>query len=128
MPGLKSALTLSDEDAKPNDGMEAICWQMIGGVPTQVHTTGVVRGEDDNEGYFRISTVDRITHGASGCPIIRDGKVYGLLAMGRDFFENSDGFVAAAPEHRHLMQRFEENPCWVFKTSHIKRFMPEEEE
>ena len=125
VPELESPLSLSEEDAKSNDGMEAICWQMIDGTPTQVRTTCVVRGEDDNEGYFRMSTVDRITHGASGCPIIKDGKVYGLLAMGRDYFENRDGFITAAPEHRHLMQRFEENTCWVFKTSHIKRFMPE---
>lgn len=124
MPGNECPLTLADNDPEANDELEAVCWQMVNGQLMQVRTRCVVRGDADTEGYFRIATIDRITHGASGCPLIKDGKVQGILTMGRDFFENSNGFVHAAPEHRHLMQRFEENTCWVFKASHIKRFMP----
>ena len=123
--GLESPLSLSDEDAEKDDELDVLCWQFKDGRLQQVFTPCIVRGDADEDGYFQISTAERITHGASGCPVYKDGKVYGILTMGRDYYKNHDGFTGIPPEYRHLMQKFEENTCFVFKTSHIKRFMPQ---
>lgn len=122
LPGLHSPLTLAPADAVRNQALELICWQWRGNGVKQVATDCLHTGDADIDGYFRMSTVERVTHGSSGCPIFADGLVYGIMTMGRDRFESKDGFARSAPEHRHLMQRFEENTCWVFKTSHIRRF------
>lgn len=122
---LPSPLSLSDKDAVKGDELEVLCWQMRNGRLQRVSTPCIVRGDADEEGYFQISTAQRITHGASGCPVLKDGKVYGMLTMGRDFFETPQGgFMGIPRQHQGLMQRMEENTCWVFKTSHVKRFMP----
>ena len=122
---MPSPLSLSDKDTEKGDELEVLCWQMRNGRLEQVLTPCIVRGNADEEGYFQISTAQRITHGASGCPVLKDGKVYGMLTMGRDFFETPrGGFMGIPRQHQGLMRRLEENTCWVFKTSHIKRFMP----
>lgn len=124
---MASPLSLSDKDAEKNDELEVLCWQLVGGKLQQVHTSCIVRGEDNEDGYQMISTAARITHGASGCPVFKDGKVYGILTMGRDFFEMpSGGFMGIPRQHQGLMQRMEENTCFIFKTSHIRRFLPED--
>ena len=122
---LLSPLSLSDKDTGKGDELEVLCWQMRNGKLEQVLTPCIVRGDADEEGYFQISTAERITHGASGCPVLKDGKVYGMLTMGRDFFETPrGGFLGIGAQHQRLMQRYEENTCWVFKSSYVKRFMP----
>lgn len=120
---MPSPLSLSDKDAEKDDELQVLCWQMIDGRPQQVFTPCIVRGDADEDGYFQISTARRITHGSSGSPVYRDGKVYGILTMGRDYYENRAGFPGIPVQHHALMHRLEENTCWVFKTSHIKRFM-----
>lgn len=122
---LPSPLTLSDSDARKHDELELLCWQFIAGRPQQVATQCVVRGDADEDGYQLISTTIRITHGASGCPVFKNGKVYGMLCMGRDDYQYSGAFAGISPQHHQLMHRIENNTCWIFKSSHIKRFMPE---
>ena len=121
---MPSPLSLSDKDAEKDDQLEVLCWQFKDGRLQQVYTPCIVRGDAEEEGYFQISTAERITHGASGCPVYKDGKVYGMLTMGRDYYENTGGFAGIPPQHHRLMRRLEENTCWVFKTSHIKSFLP----
>lgn len=114
---LKSPLSLADSDAEPNDHLDVLCWQMRGIRPQQVSTQGLVIKDPDLEGYFRLATVNHITHGCSGCPAFgSDGKVYGMITMGR----NDDGTQNLAP----LPRKMEQNTCWAFKTSYIKRFLP----
>lgn len=120
---MPSPLSLSDKDAEKDDELKVLCWQYKDGRLQQVFTPCIVRGDADEDGYFLISTSERITHGASGCPVYKDGKVYGILTMGRDYYENTQGFAGIPPQYQGLMHRLEENTCWVFKTSHIKRFM-----
>ena len=120
---MPSPLSLSDNDADSGDELEVLCWQMIDGRLKQVYTPCVVRGDDDEEGYFKIATAAPITHGASGCPVYKDGRVYGILTMGRDFYENTGGFPGIPQQHYGTMHRLEKNTCWVFKSSHVKRFM-----
>ena len=116
IPGLESPLSLAEEDAQPLDELEVICWQWLPQGLQQVFTQCLVLKEEDDEGYRRISTVDRITHGSSGCPVISDGKVYGIVTMGRDHVETG----GMSPLKRSL----EQNTCWIFKVSHIRRFLP----
>ena len=120
---MPSPLSLSDKDAAKDDELEVLCWQMRDGRPVQVYTPCIVRGDADEDGYFQISTAERITHGASGCPVYKDGQVYGILTMGRDYYENTTGFAGIPLQHHGLMRRLEENTCGVFKPSHIKRFL-----
>ena len=116
IPGLRSPLSLASNDAEPNDHLHIVCWQMRGLAPEQVTTQGLVIKDRDLEGYFRLATVAHITHGCSGCPSFGDdGKVYGMITMGRS---NVD-ITNLAP----LPRQMEQNTCWAFKTSHIKRFV-----
>ena len=113
---MPSPLSLSDKDAEKDDELQVLCWQMIDGRPQQVFTPGIVRGDADEDGYFQISTARRITHGSSGSPVMRDGKVYGVLTMGRDHVESA----GMAPLRRQL----EQNTCWAFKASRVRSFLP----
>lgn len=117
VPGLKSPLSLADIDAEPNDSLDILCWQLRQSGPQQVATQGLVIKDRDMAGHMRIATVDHITHGCSGCPAFDSyGKVYGMITMGR---ANVDAKNLAP-----LPRKMEQNTCWAFKTSHIKRFMP----
>ena len=117
VPGLKSPLLLADIDAEPNDSLDVLCWQMRQGKPQQVATQGLVIKDRDMAGHMRIATVEHITHGCSGCPAFDSyGKVYGMITMGRAEVDTRN----LAP----LSGKMEQNTCWAFKTSHIKRFMP----
>ncbi|MBR5638410.1 MAG: trypsin-like peptidase domain-containing protein [Muribaculaceae bacterium] len=117
IPGLKSPFSLADSDAEPNDHLDILCWQMRGVIPRQVSTQGLVIKDHNLEGYFRLATVDHITHGCSGCPAFgSDGKVYGMITMGRTDVDVQN----LAP----LPRKMEQNSCWAFKTSFIRRFMP----
>lgn len=117
VPGLKSPLSLADIDAAANDHLDILCWQLKSRELKQVATQGLVIKERDLAGHVRIATTDHITHGCSGCPIFdSDGKVYGMITMGRAEVDTKN----LAP----LPRQMEQNTCWAFKTSHIKRFMP----
>lgn len=118
IPGLKSPLRLADEDTEPDTSLNVACWQIIHRRSLQrVNTQCLVLRDDESDGYRRIATVDRITHGASGCPVFDDdGNVYGLLSMGRDHVDD---------QGLHPLKRaLEQNTCWIFTTSHIRRFLP----
>lgn len=118
VPGLKSPLSLALSDAQPNDHLDILCWQMKPNGLQQVATQGLVIKDLDLAGHVRIATAEHITHGCSGCPIFdSDGNVYGMITMGRTLVDIKD----LAP----LPQQMEQNTCWAFKTSHIRRFMPQ---
>lgn len=117
IPGLKSPLSFVESDAEPNDHLNVLCWQMRGIRPLQVSTQGLVIKDHDLEGYFRLATANYITHGCSGCPAFgSDGKVYGMITMGRSDVDAKN----LAP----LSRQMEQNTCWAFKTSYLKRFLP----
>ena len=117
IPGLKSPLALANVDAEPNDSLDILCWQMQPGGPQLVATQGLVIKEPDENGYLRLATVNHITHGCSGCRIFdSDGQVYGMVTMGRSNVDPK----GLSP----LSRQMEQNTCWAFKTSYIKRFMP----
>ena len=116
VPGLKSPLSLADIDAEPNDELNILCWQWRLNGLQQVATQGLVIKETDEEAYLRIATIEHITHGCSGCPAFdNEGKVFGMVTMGRTSVEAKN----LAP----LPQQMEQNTCWAFKTSYIKRFL-----
>jgi hypothetical protein len=118
VPGLKSPLSLADIDAEPNDHLDILCWQYKPSGLQQVATQGLVIKDPDLAGHVRIASVDRITHGCSGCPAFdSDGKVYGMITMGRADVDVKN----LAP----LPRQMEQNTCWAFKTSYIKRFLPQ---
>lgn len=115
VPGLQSPLSLADEDASPHDELDVVCWQWLPDGLHRVETQALVLNEPDEEGYLRIATVDRITHGSSGCPVMRDGKVYGIVTMGRDHVD--------VQGMSRLNRQLQQNTCWAFKVGHIRRFM-----
>lgn len=116
VPGLKSPLQLSSCDPEPEDEVEIACWQWLSGGLEQVTTRALVLKEADERGYARLATVDHITHGSSGCPVIIGNEVVGMVTMGRTAVD--------APHLPPLNRRMEQNTCWAFKTSYIKRFLP----
>ena len=114
-PNLKSPLSLADDDATVNDELEVVCWQWRPEGLSKVVTQSLVLDEPDDRSYLRLSTVDKITHGSSGAPVIADGKVYGIIAMGRDFI-NTTGL-------HPLNQRLEQNTCWAYKVSQMRQLL-----
>lgn len=125
LEGMKSPLSLATAEAVQHQELTITGWQRLNGEVQQVTTSCLVLGDDENEeAYFKIATVDRITHGASGCPIYRDGKVYGLLAMGRDEYNLPQGLDYMTPSELDMRRSMETNTCWVFRASHIARLMP----
>lgn len=125
MQGIRSSLSLASDEVVPHEELTITGWQRPRHQLLQVTTSCLVLGDDgQDEAYFKIATADRITHGASGCPIYRDGKVYGLLAMGRDTFEMPAGLGYLTPNESRMRHDMELNTCWVFRSSHIARFMP----
>ena len=117
VPGLKSPLSLATDDAEPNAHLDVLCWQYKPSGLQQVATQGLVIKDPDLAGHVRFATVGHITHGCSGCPIFdSDGRVYGMITMGRADVDTKN----LAP----LPRQMEQNTCWAFKTSYIKRFMP----
>ena len=114
--GLRSPLKFATEEPKPNDELEIVCWQLLPDGLKQVVTRGLVIKERDEEAYIRIATVEHITHGCSGCPVMdKEGRVYGIITNGRH--------VTEMPGVSQLTRKMEENTCWAFKASHIKRFV-----
>ena len=118
VPGLRSPLSLADADAEPDSELEVLCWQWKPNGLRQVSTRSLVLKEPDEQAYLRIATIDRITHGSSGCPVFRDGKVYGIVTMGRDYIDSQ--------HMTPLGRKMEENTCWVFKTSRMRSFLPDQ--
>lgn len=124
LDGMPCPLSLSDTDAEKGDELDLLCWQFVDGRPRRVATSCIVRGDAEEQGYLRVATAERITHGASGCPVFKDGKVYGMLTMGRDVYMPPEGgFQGISGEFQSLMRRYETNTCWVFKTGHMRRFL-----
>ena len=123
LPHATSSFMLSNEEPQANDELEVMGWQRRNGVLQQVRTSCLVLGKGIEDGYFKLATVDRITHGISGSPIFRNGKVYGILTLGRDHYEMPDGLQTLPPHSRQLINTLEQNTCWAFRASHIMRFM-----
>ncbi|MBQ1724802.1 MAG: trypsin-like peptidase domain-containing protein [Muribaculaceae bacterium] len=117
LPGVESPLRLADEDPAKHEHLDLLCWQRTAEGLQQVATTGVVRGECDEDGYFHFATARHITHGSSGSPIMHGDLVYGLVTMGR---HQGDNTIKASSA---LQRTMEENTCWAFKATHINRFM-----
>lgn len=117
MPHEETPLTLCGDDATPNDEVDLVCWQWTSAGLKQVATRGLVLDEWDESGYSRFSTVDKITHGSSGSPVLKNGKVVGIMSMGRDYVDSRD--------MHPLNRRMEQNTCWAFRVSHMRRLMPD---
>lgn len=117
VPGLRSPLSLAEKDSKPNDELDIVCWQLLPSGLKEVITRGLVIKEHNEKDYIRIATVEHITHGCSGCPAFdSNGRVFGMITMGRHAND--------IPNMPALSRKLEQNTCWAFKSSHIRRFMP----
>lgn len=123
LPTVTSPLSLATNDIGNHEDVDVLCWQRINGEVRQVATRGVTMGNADEDGYLLMATVDHITNGCSGCPIFRDGKVYGIVTMVRVNNEPLPPIPAGTPAH--IKRMMEANTCWVFKASHIRRFLPQ---
>ena len=124
LPDVESPLTLADDDAVADDEVRAVCWQRLGHHIVQVDTAGVMLRADDEQAYQRMATVERITHGASGCPVLMGRQVVGLVAMGRDHYELPDAMLRLPEREQRLIRSMEQNTMWVFRGSYVKRLMP----
>lgn len=115
--GLKSPMKLSMRDPEPEDEVDIACWQWQPNGLEQVTTSALVLKETDEKGYARLATIDHITHGSSGCPVIIGNEVVGMVTMGRTEV-NTQGM-------NPINRRMEQNTCWAFKSSYLRRFLPQ---
>lgn len=80
--GLESPLELSSESPKSDTEAKVICWQKDGDGIIQKITNSLILNVDYDNYFYKIATLDRITHGASGCPVLQGNKVIGMLTQG----------------------------------------------
>lgn len=115
VPGLKSPLSLALSDPEPGHEVDIACWQWRPAGLEQVTTRALVLKENDEAAYARLATVDHITHGSSGCPVVDGNRVVAMLTMGRTAVD--------APGLPLLNRHMELNTCWAFKVSCMRRFL-----
>lgn len=125
-PGLKSALSLADfYDDEPQEELQLLCWQRKPQGLVEVRTRGISMGDTDEEAYFKLATVEQVFPGCSGCPVFdANGIVHGIVTMVNTQFKVQQQPWGITPHERDLMQTMGERTCWVFKASHIRRFLP----
>lgn len=126
VPQMKSTLRVADfYDERPDD-LQLMCWQFRGGQVVRVVTPGVVTGRTEEDGYFKLATVERVLPGCSGCPVFdSDGLVHGIVTMvNAEFKLPQDMAGTLNSREKGLMQTMGENTCWVFDAQHIRQFLP----
>lgn len=126
IPGLGSPLELSDEIPARGDELECYCWQNVGSIsPYRVKTEFLVTGNCDYRNYFKGANPKGITHGSSGCPLLKDGKVVGMLTIGMDKVVHSSEYISRLradglneDEIKSLLL-LDKNTCYIQTASHI---------
>ena len=119
--GLKSPLVLSPETPIPDTEAEVICWQKNGSLIKQVITNSLIYNQPDQSVFYRVITIERITHGASGCPIIQKNNIIGILTMGTDkCIIDKEAYITAGATSEQIrsFQNVGENTC-LFLPSNI---------
>jgi len=119
--GLKSLLTLSREDITTNDVLSLVCWQYRSGILQQVSCDCLV-DKSEQCGDMRICTTLQLINGASGCPVFKDGKVYGILVVGTVHVKlDEDFYLQPGVTRQDIMaiQEYNRNTCFILKSSRI---------
>lgn len=80
----RSPLSIAKDSPEYDTEANVTCWQKENNTVKQVDTNSLILGDDESEYFYILATLERITHGASGCPIIQGNKVVGMLTMGID--------------------------------------------
>lgn len=80
----KSPLKLACELPVDGTKMGIVCWQRNEDVLEQVSCGCTIKRYDPDKKRFYALMDRRITHGSSGCPVVKDGLVYGVLTDGYD--------------------------------------------
>ncbi len=120
--GLKSLLTLSRKDITTNDVLSLICWQYRSRILQQISCDCFVLDKSESCGDMRISTTLPLIKGASGCPVFKDGKVYGILVIGTEYVKLDEDFCLQQGVTRQdimAMQKCNRNTCFILKSSRI---------
>ena len=80
----KSPLKLASKLPLVGTKMGLVCWQKNEETLEQVSCSCTIKGYDSSKKRFYALIDRRITHGSSGCPVVKDGLVYGVLTDGYD--------------------------------------------
>ena len=119
-PEVQSLLQLAETDAVEGDVLEINCFLPDNnGVPQRILCNCEVK-DDIGLFYKKIVPTKRMTHGASGCPVFKDGKVYGILTGGSKKGEHSREYWLKDYQPEDI-DRFSQDDCWMLKASYIKK-------
>lgn len=116
----QSILQLAENDAVESDVLEINCFIPDGnGIPQRILCNCEVK-ENISLFYKKIVPTKRLTHGASGCPVFKDGKVYGILTGGSELAKHPREFWLNYYEQDEV-DRFSPDDCWMLNASFIKK-------
>ncbi len=128
LDGLKSPLILSTEMPIHDTEAEIICWQKEGSSIKQTITNSLIYRQIDQPSLYKAITLNRITHGASGCPILQDNKIIGMLVIGTDkCILNYEAYINLGATHEQIKQ-FQsngENTCLFIPSKAIQDLLNE---
>lgn len=122
---LKSPLKLTLDETDGIDLMQLVCWQQSSRGVQQIECLCHLSPELPSDSkYFSFITNPRITHGSSGCPIFKEGKVYGMIIMGCDKAEIEGEWTASfTKEELEQIRTIKENMCIAIRASAILRYI-----
>ena len=112
---------MSSEIPTKDTEAEVICWQKNGSLIKQVITNSLIAKYPDLSYFYRVITCKRITHGASGCPIIQGNNIIGMLTSGTDkCIIDKEAYITAGVSFEQIrsIQQNGENTC-LFLPSNI---------
>lgn len=83
IPQVNSPLVFADREPKTGESLDSISWRTVAQGTEFLCCKAVVRPEREDN-YFLADTEELLKGGSSGSPLVRDGKVYGMLCAGRE--------------------------------------------
>lgn len=126
MPDLKSPLSIAQHKPKFDSEANVICWQKANYSIQRMITNSLILDNHSNENFYRIATTQRITHGSSGCPILSENEVVGMLTIGVDkCVLNREEFMANGRTNKEItgIQKLNNNTCYILTPEFINKIL-----
>ena len=122
--GFKSLFSLSKTAPGPNEELDVICWQQANNSIIKVECISPKWSTCELNIFFRAIVEPRITHGSSGCPILKDGIVYGMLTNGCETIKRYNKYYQGLSKEEVLEQEnLCKKTCTFLKSSIILDFI-----
>lgn len=123
--GIGSILKLSELSHLQSDEVSVCCYQNTNEGLRMVITEGVICPSGTNQ-LIKLSTIQRITHGSSGGPIVQDNTIVGMVVMGNEVvrYDKETAMACGLSEDDiELLERMETNSIYAIPAVRINEFI-----